>query len=147
MTIEDKAAQLDEPPTESAHWYTRFRERVRSRPGVNLAYRVVVAVVGTAILIAGVAAIPYPGPGWLIVFAGLAILGSEFHWARRVLQFLRRRYDAWTEWLRSQPRGVRLMVMALTGAIVLLTLWLVNALGMVAGWLDLPWDWVRSPLA
>ncbi|MGH3930931.1 MAG: TIGR02611 family protein [Pseudonocardiaceae bacterium] len=147
MTIEDEAAQLDERPTKSAHWYTRFRERVRSRTGVDLAYRIAVAVVGTVVLIAGVAAIPYPGPGWLIVFAGLAILGTEFHWARRVLQFLRHRYDAWTAWLRSQPHGVRLMVMALTGVIVLLTLWLVNALGLVAGWLGLPWDWVRSPLA
>ncbi|MGQ0776695.1 MAG: TIGR02611 family protein [Pseudonocardiales bacterium] len=146
MTIEDKAAQLDESPTEPAHWYTRFREWVRSRPGVDLTYRLAVAVVGTAVLIAGVAAIPYPGPGWLIVFAGLAILGTEFLWAQRVLRFLRHRYDAWTGWLRSQPRGVRLMVISLTGVIVLLTLWLVNALGMVAGWLQLPWDWVRSPL-
>lgn len=146
MTIEDKTALRQEYAAKSPHWYTRFRERVRSRSGVNLAYRVAVAVVGTLVLIAGLAAIPYPGPGWLIVFAGLAILGTEFHWARRMLQFLRHRYEAWTRWLSSQPRGVRLVVMALTGAIVLLTLWLVNALGLVAGWFGLPWDWVRSPL-
>ncbi|HVE95418.1 MAG TPA: PGPGW domain-containing protein [Pseudonocardiaceae bacterium] len=24
--------------------------------------------------------IPYPGPGWLVVFAGLIILGTEFAW-------------------------------------------------------------------
>ncbi|MGH3941198.1 MAG: TIGR02611 family protein [Pseudonocardiaceae bacterium] len=157
MTIEDKAPQLDEHPAGSAHWYTRFREwvrsryipfreQVRSRPGVDLTYRLAVAVVGTVVLIGGLAAIPYPGPGWLIVFAGLAILGTEFIWAQRVLRFLRHRYDRWTAWLRGQPRGVRLMMMFLTGIIVLLTLWLVNALGIVAGWLQLPWAWVRSPL-
>lgn len=146
MEIEEKTGPQDEYRTDSAHWYTRFRDRVRSRSSLDLAYRVAVAVVGTVVLVAGVIAIPYPGPGWLIVFAGLAILGTEFHWAQRVLLFLRHRYDAWTSWLRSQPHGVRLMVMVLTGAIVLLTLWLVNALGLIAGWLGLPWEWVRSPL-
>lgn len=146
MTIEEKSGPREEHRTESAHWYTRFRERVRSRSGTDLAYRIVVGVVGTVVLITGVVTIPYPGPGWLIVFAGLALLGTEFHWARRVLQFLRHRYGAWTGWLRRQPYGVRLMALVLTGAVVLLTLWLVNALGMVAGRLGLPWEWVRSPL-
>ena len=119
---------------------------MRSRSGIDLAYRIAVGVVGTAVLVAGIIAIPYPGPGWLIVFGGLAILGTEFHWAQRVLRFLRRRYDAWSGWLRRQPHGVRLVVMVMTGTVVLLTLWLVNAFGLVAGWLGLPWDWVRSPL-
>ncbi|HKR49650.1 MAG TPA: TIGR02611 family protein [Pseudonocardiaceae bacterium] len=114
---------------------------------MDLAYRIMVGVVGMAVLIAGIIAIPYPGPGWLIVFAGLAILGTEFHWAQRVLQWVRGRYDAWTEWMRRQSLVVRLAVLALTGAIVLVTLWLLNAFGLVAGWIGLPWDWVRSPLA
>lgn len=136
----------DADRTESEHWYTRFRARIRSRSAIDLAYRIAVGMVGTAVLVLGIIAIPWPGPGWLIVFAGLAILGTEFLWAQRVLQFLRRRYDAWTEWLHRQPGGVRLLVMAATGVVVLLTLWLVDAFGLVAGWVGLPWDWVRSPL-
>lgn len=104
-------------------------------------------VVGTAVLILGVIAIPYPGPGWLILFAGLAILGTEFQWARRVLHWTRARYNYWTEWLRGQSLLIKLVVIALTGVVVLLTLWLLNAFGMIAGWLGLDWDWVRSPLA
>jgi uncharacterized protein (TIGR02611 family) len=103
--------------------------------------------VGTAVLIAGIVAIPYPGPGWLILFAGLAILGTEFVWAQRVLHWTRVRYDAWTEWLRGQRPPVRLAIIALTGVVVLATLWLLNAFGLVTGWLGLHWDWVRSPLA
>lgn len=106
-----------------------------------------VGVVGTAVLTAGIIAIPYPGPGWLIVFAGLAILGTEFDWARRVLHWVRARYDAWTDWMRRQSPVVRLGVIALTGAIVLVTLWLLGVFGLVAGWVGLQWDWVRSPLA
>ena len=104
-------------------------------------------MVGTAVLIAGIVAIPYPGPGWLILFAGLAILGTEFVWAQRVLHWTRARYDAWTEWLRGQRPSVRLAIIALTGVVVLATLWLLNAFGLVTGWLGLRWDWVRSPLA
>ncbi|MGH3813061.1 MAG: TIGR02611 family protein [Pseudonocardiaceae bacterium] len=132
---------------EHEHWYSRFRDRVRRRSGIDLAYRITVGVVGTVVLVLGVIAIPYPGPGWLIVFAGLAILATEFHWAQRVLHGLRARYDAWTAWLRRQSFVVRLVVLAGTGIIVLLTLWLLNAFGLVAGWVGLPWDWVRSPLA
>jgi uncharacterized protein (TIGR02611 family) len=149
VTVEEKS-----PLTRSSadragreNWYTRFRQRVRSRPGIDLAYRIVVGVAGTAVLIAGILAIPYPGPGWLIVFAGLAILATEFQWAQRVLHATRRRYDAWTEWVRQQSRVVRMAVFALTAAVVLVTLWLVNAFGLVAGWGGLQWDWVRSPFA
>ena len=132
---------------EHENWYTRFRERVRRRPGIDLAYRILVGVVGTAVFIVGVIAIPYPGPGWLILFAGLAILGTEFHWAQRVLHWVRDRYDSWMDWTRQQSPVVRLGVLALTGAIVLATLWLVGAFGLVAGWVGLQWDWLRSPLA
>ena len=61
-------------------------------------------------------AIPYPGPGWLILFAGLAILGTEFTWAKRALRWTRARYEAWTGWVRQQPAVVRIGVIALTGA-------------------------------
>jgi uncharacterized protein (TIGR02611 family) len=120
---------------------------VRSRPGIDLAYRILVGVVGTAVLIAGIIAIPYPGPGWLILFAGLAILGTEFAWAKQVLHWTRARYDAWTGWVRRQPRVVRVAVVIVTAAIVLATLWLVNAFSLVTGWVGLNWDWLRSPLA
>ncbi|HEX8762121.1 MAG TPA: TIGR02611 family protein [Pseudonocardiaceae bacterium] len=129
------------------HWYTRFRERVRRRSGIDLAYRIMVGVVGAAVFVVGVIAIPYPGPGWLILFAGLAILGTEFHWAQRVLQWVRDRYDSWMDWTRQQSPLVRLAAVALTGVVVLVTLWLVDAFGLVAGWVGLDWDWVRSPFA
>ena len=48
--------------------------------------RVLVGVVGGLITILGVVALIAPGPGWLIIFAGLGILGSEFAWAARALK-------------------------------------------------------------
>lgn len=103
-------------------------------------------VVGTVVLATGVAMIPYPGPGWLIVFAGLAILGSEFEWARRLLHSARRRYDQWMAWMRRQPMGLRVVLLIFTGVAVLLTLYLVNAFGLVAGSLGIDAPWLQGPI-
>jgi uncharacterized protein (TIGR02611 family) len=106
----------------------------------------VVGVVGGVVLVGGIAMIPYPGPGWLVVFAGLAILGSEFEWARRLLHAGRSRYDVWTAWMRRQSTVVRLLMVALTGVVVLVSLWLFNAFGLVAGAIGLDWSWLKGPI-
>jgi len=55
----------------------------------RVARKVVVAVLGTTVLALGVALIVLPGPAVVVVPLGLAILGTEFLWARRLLQRLR----------------------------------------------------------
>lgn len=104
------------------------RERIRNRPLVDFAYRVAVGVVGLVVLAVGIAAIPYPGPGWAIVFLGLAILASEFYWAHRTLAYTRRRYDRAMGWLRRQRWWVQALGAVSTAAVVVLTLWLLGAL-------------------
>ena len=123
-----------------------MRARIEANPSLRRTYRVGVAVLGGIVLVAGIAMIPYPGPGWLVVFAGLAILATEFHWARRVLHYARGKYDAWTDWLGRQTLLVRLAVLALTGLVVLATLYLLNAFYLVAGLVGLgDWTWLHSP--
>jgi tellurite resistance protein TerC len=48
--------------------------------------RVVVLVVGVTVLLLGVVMLAAPGPGVLVMLAGLAILAAEFAWARRWLK-------------------------------------------------------------
>ena len=48
--------------------------------------RVLVGLVGGLVTVIGVVALIAPGPGWLIIFAGLGILGTEFAWAARALK-------------------------------------------------------------
>jgi uncharacterized protein (TIGR02611 family) len=124
-----------------------FRARLDERPVARRVWRVGVGVLGTLVLAGGIVAIPYPGPGWAIVFVGLAILASEFAWAQKVLKYAKGKYDAWTDWLKRQHWTVQLLVLALTGAIVLATLWLLGALWLVAGWVGLDhWTWLQSPI-
>ncbi|MEU7816572.1 TIGR02611 family protein [Pseudonocardia sp. NPDC049154] len=124
-----------------------FRARIEERPTVRRTYRVAIGVLGTLVLAAGIVAIPYPGPGWAIVFVGLAILASEFAWAKRVLHFAKGKYDAWTDWLGRQSLVVKLLVLGATALIVVATLWLLNAFWLVAGWVGLQeWTWLQSPI-
>lgn len=46
------------------------------------ARRLVVLVIGATVILAGVAMLALPGPGWVAIFAGLGILSAEFVWAR-----------------------------------------------------------------
>jgi uncharacterized protein (TIGR02611 family) len=50
------------------------------------ARRVVVAVVGGTVVLIGVVMIVTPGPAVVVIPLGLAILATEFVWAKRLLQ-------------------------------------------------------------
>ena len=51
--------------------------------------RIIVAVVGGTVLVLGIVLIVLPGPAFLMIPAGLAILAIEFAWARRWLRSAR----------------------------------------------------------
>ena len=53
--------------------------------------KVAVAIVGVSVLAVGVALIVLPGPAFLVIPAGLAILATEFVWAARLLKHGRER--------------------------------------------------------
>jgi len=57
------------------------------------ARKVVVAVIGGTLVLLGVAMLVLPGPGWATIFGGLAVLASEFAWARWVLKRAREQFD------------------------------------------------------
>jgi hypothetical protein len=48
--------------------------------------RVGVTVAGFVVVIAGAAMLVLPGPGVLVIIAGLAILATEYVWAQRLLK-------------------------------------------------------------
>ncbi|MBD0861429.1 TIGR02611 family protein [Gordonia sp. zg691] len=127
-------------------WARHRRYVVRTNPRWYGTYRIMVGVVGAVVLLCGIVTIPYPGPGWLIVFLGLGILASEFEWAHRLLKFVRGKYDAWMEWIGRQHWTVQGVFWLGTCAIVLATLWLIGALYSVAGWVNLDYSWLASPI-
>jgi tellurite resistance protein TerC len=55
------------------------------------ARRIAVAVVGGTVLLVGMALIVLPGPAFVVIPLGLAILGLEFAWARVWLRKVKQR--------------------------------------------------------
>ncbi len=54
-----------------------------------VARRVVVTVVGISVVLLGIALLVLPGPAFVVIPVGLAILGLEFAWARHWLRKIR----------------------------------------------------------
>ena len=48
--------------------------------------KLVIAVIGTTVLLVGIAMIVLPGPALILIPAGLAILATEFAWAKNLLR-------------------------------------------------------------
>lgn len=48
-------------------------------------WRVFVGIAGVGVTAAGAAMLVLPGPGVLVILLGLAILSTEFRWARHLL--------------------------------------------------------------
>lgn len=134
------------PPGGIRHRIAHHRNRLRGRPVADFLYRVAVGVLGFAVLAVGIAAIPYPGPGWAIVFLGLAILASEFYWAHRTLAYTRRNYDRAMSWLRRQSWWVQAAGALFTAGVVVLTLWLLGVLAASARLIGLYHPALDSPL-
>ena len=76
----------------------RFLERRRRTPAGRLAVRLIIAL------------LPLPGPGWLIIFGGLALWSLEFTWAARLRHFAMREVSKWTAWVGRQRWWVRVLV-------------------------------------
>jgi len=74
-----------------------------------------IAVIGGTVLLLGVALLVLPGPGTLVIAAGLAILATEFLWARRAwrnakgtVAKVRRKsgFRAWWHRVKARRRAV-----------------------------------------
>jgi len=87
---------LDQSQLPSTRWLKRF----------------VVALIGGTVLVIGIAMIVLPGPALVVIPAGLAILATEFIWARRALRrckgaVLKVKRKPWfrriRRWAKSEP--------------------------------------------
>ncbi|WP_212743156.1 TIGR02611 family protein [Microbacterium sp. 2FI] len=106
LAVRTEIAAAEKPDRPIRRMLRRARAWVSRHPRLELAYRIAVAVVGGVLTVGGLVLVPLPGPGWLVVFLGLAVLGTEFHWARRISAWLKRMLDRfWTWWRARRARN------------------------------------------
>ena len=128
-------------PTPSSDPPPGWRHRIRRNRPADVAYRTGVFVFGWAVVVAGIAMLFLPGPGWAAIFIGLAVLATEYAWAHRLLGSARERAQR----ARKQaldPRRRRLMtalafVVAIAAAAA--AYWYVATYGLT---LDGPRSWL-----
>ncbi|MCD2442650.1 TIGR02611 family protein [Agromyces sp. SYSU K20354] len=100
--LQHEIAEGERPDRPIRRLLRGIRRRIEGRPALRRAYRLVVAMLGGTIAVLGLLLVPLPGPGWLIVFLGLAILGTEFAWAKRLAAFTKRQLARFWAWSRAR---------------------------------------------
>jgi tellurite resistance protein TerC len=60
---------------------------------IKIVRRIIVTVIGATVLLIGIALMVLPGPAFIVIPIGLAILATEYAWARHWLRKVRRIAD------------------------------------------------------
>ncbi|MCK2220490.1 TIGR02611 family protein [Actinomadura sp. ATCC 31491] len=113
--VKDEAARRSSM-SDRREGFQGWLDGIRATRTGALTLKIVIGVIGAVMIVGGLIMVPFPGPGWLVVFAGLAVLATEFHWAHKVLEFGKRTLHAWTQWYKRQGWTVRIVVLVVTVA-------------------------------
>jgi uncharacterized protein (TIGR02611 family) len=122
-----------------------FRSRVRRHRPLDLTWRAGIFVLGSLVVIAGLIMFVTPGPGWLALILGLAILATEFSWAERALHWSRVKAEqAAHKALDPKTRTRNLLIAAAVVVVVALACWWwVSSYGLPAPVARM-WNWLRG---
>ncbi|MFE1952070.1 MULTISPECIES: TIGR02611 family protein [Streptomyces] len=129
---ETEASQAEEKPLGS-----RAPEFVQARRALHLSWQVGVFVVGLAVVVAGIIMLPLPGPGWLVIFGGMAIWATEFVWAQLVLRWTKRKVTEAAQRALDPKVRRRNIILTTIGLVIIVVL------GGIYVWkfgLEMPWN-------
>lgn len=63
-----------------------LRQQIKSNPYGSIIWRIFIGVIGGLVTIIGTVFLFAPGPGLLVLLAGLGILATEFAWAASAIR-------------------------------------------------------------
>lgn len=102
--------------------------------------RLGIEVGGWTVLLIGIAAIPLPGPGWLMVFLGMVILAQRYTWAERRVNWVKRQaLKAASDGVQTVPRIVG-SLLSCAGLIAVGVVWGMRLID-APGWWPLADSW------
>jgi uncharacterized protein (TIGR02611 family) len=133
-------------PTEPTRWM-RLHGHLHRNRAMAATTKIVVTLVGTAVLIAGLIMMVTPGPGLVGIAAGLAILATEWDWADKWLQKARRKLEEAMEGVteedtRRRRRRALVITVVTVGGTLLISLYV--AVKDWPGWSVDVWDRAQS---
>lgn len=125
----------------------RLHRRLHSHPVLALTTKIVVTVVGSLVLLAGVIMIFTPGQGILAIVLGLAILATEYAWAERWLRAAKHKAAEAKRRAEEMDPKVRRRRLLLAGVAVLAAFGATVAYLVTFDWPPFAvdgWNWVQS---
>lgn len=84
-----------------------WRESIKDKPIPFFFYRFTIILVSSIIIVIGIIGLPAPGPGSLIIFAGLSLLATEVVWAKRQVRFIKLHFLRLRKWVRIKLTKLR----------------------------------------
>ena len=103
---------MSAPPEPAIVRRLRARQEEHQRRG--LLYRAAFVIAGLVVLAAGIAMLALPGPAFVVIPVGLAILSLEFRWAERLLEKALIKADQARRTASRASRGQKLLTAAAT---------------------------------
>ena len=125
----------------------RIHRTLHAHPLLSVTTKLVVAIVGALVTGIGIIMVVTPGPAFVMIPVGLAILSTEFEFARRWLRWARRQAERARERADALDPAVRRRRLLLTAAAVLLVVAAAAAYVAVYDWPHFAiggWEWVQS---
>lgn len=127
----------------------RVHTRLHANPVTGLLTKVAVTIAGVVVILAGVvlSGPGIPGPGFLVILVGLAILATEWDWADNLLQWARTKLHENAAKVRQMDPRVRRRRALLAALAALVVAALCGLAIWQWGWPSLAvnsWDMVQS---
>ena len=127
--------------------FRRTHRHLHRNPITGLATKIVITIIGLAVVGAGLVMMVTPGPGIVGILVGLGILSTEWHWAERWMHAMKDKAQAAADRARDLDPAVRRRRLVLTVAGVLVIIGAVWAYVATYDWPEFAvgaWDWVQS---
>ena len=123
-----------------AEYATGHHEETEQQARRHVLIRVGTIVVGSIVLIAGLAMLVLPGQGIITVIIGLTILARELPWAERMLEYAKKK--AKLDELKHQPIWVKAVAWGFTALAIAASAWYVFIAEPKPVLAEaLPWNW------
>lgn len=101
---------------------SRAPEFIKARRLLHLSWQVGVFVIGLAVVALGIVMLPLPGPGWVVIFGGMAIWATEFVWAQLVLRWTKRKVTEAAQRALDPKVRRRNIILTSTGLVIVAVL-------------------------
>lgn len=134
-------------PVENRRVRGKLYSRLHSNPALSLTSKIVITVVGTLVFLGGVVMLVTPGPAFVLIPLGLAILATEWDWADRLLQVAKKKAMQAKERAEAMDPKVRRRRLLLTGLAFILVVGGAATYVAVNDWPSFAvssWDWIQG---